>query len=155
MSIIPRYMRILGWIVFALMWIPFILMFFNMPGEGSYSFSELPSNMVIFLGLTLGLMVVAMGLLFGSSAVSWAFKLIAKSRGERMTARVVDIRPTGMRVNRIYDEVRFDLEINYMGDTVRASTEKLISRFDGRAYQTGMTVDVMYDPLTKLVSLLD
>lgn len=155
MSSIPRLMRILGWIVFALMWIPFTLMFFNMPGEGSYSFDELPGNMVIFLVLTFGLMFVAMGLLFGSSIVSWFFKKVAQARGERMTARVVDIRPTGMRVNRIYDEVRFDLEINYMGETVRVSTEKLISRFDGRTYQIGMAVDVMYDPTTKLVSLTD
>ncbi|HMS00275.1 MAG TPA: DUF3592 domain-containing protein [Anaerolineales bacterium] len=155
MSNIPRYMRILGWIVFALMWIPFTLMFFNMPGEGSYSFDELPKNMVIFLGLTIGMMFIAMGLLFGSSIVSWLFKTVAQARGERMTARVVDIRPTGTRVNRVYDEVRFDLEINYMGDTVRVSTEKLLSRFDGKTYQNGMTVNVLYDPTTKLVSMLD
>ncbi len=155
MSIIPRVMRILGWIVFALMWIPFTLIFFNMPAEGSYDFNELPTKMILFFGLTFGLMFIAMGLLFGSSVVSWMFKKIALARGERTTARVVDIRPTGTRVNRVYDEVRFDLEIHYMGEIVSASTEKLISRFDGRTYQIGMTVDVMYDPLTKLVSLLD
>lgn len=83
------------------MWIPFTLMFFNTPGEGSYSFDELPKNMVIFLGLTIGVMFIAMGLLFGSSIVSWLFKTVAQARGERMTARVVDIRPTGMRVNRV------------------------------------------------------
>ncbi|MCC6298287.1 MAG: hypothetical protein IT314_03240 [Anaerolineales bacterium] len=155
MSVIPRLMRILGWIVFALMWIPFILMFFNMPGAGSYEFSELPTNMIVFLGLTLAMMFIAMGLLFGSSIVSWLLKGIAKSRGERVIARIMDIRPTGLRVNRMYDEVRFDLELNYMGGTVRVSAEKLISRFDGRTYQTGMTVDVMYDPVTKTIALLD
>lgn len=155
MSAIPRYMRILGWIVFALMWIPFTLMFFNMPGEGSYEFNELPNKMLVFLGVTIGMSIIAMGLLFGSSIVSWLFKKVAQARGERMTARVVDIRPTGTRVNRVYDEVRFDLEINYMGDTVRVSTEKLLSRFDGKTYQNGMTVNVLYDPTTKLVSMLD
>lgn len=155
MSKIPRYMRILGWIAFALMWIPFCLMFLFMPRDGKAPFESLTSPFTIFFALMFVMMFVAMGLLFGSSVVSWLLKRVALSRGERMTARVVDIRPTGMRVNRVYDEVRFDLEIHYMGDTVRASTEKLISRFDGRAYQIGMTVNVMYDPMTQLVSMLD
>ena len=155
MSNIPRYMRVLGWIVFGLMWIPFILMFFNMPGEGSYSFDELPKNMVIFLGLTIGMMFIAMGLLFGSPLVSWLFGQIAKSRGERMTARIVNIRPTGMRVNNYYDGIQFDLELNYMGETIQTSAEKLVPRFGAPNYQIGMSVNVMYEPTTKAVAMLD
>ncbi len=155
MSNIPRYMRVLGWIVFGLMWIPFILMFFNMPGEGSYSFDELPKNMVIFLGLTIGMMFIAMGLLFGSPLVSWLFGQIAKSRGERMTARIVNIRPTGMRVNNYYDGIQFDLELNYMGETIQTSAEKLVPRFGAPNYQIGMSVNVMYEPTTKTAAMLD
>lgn len=155
MSIIPRIMRILGWVVFTIMWCPFTLIFFNMPGEGSYSFDELPRNMVIFLGLTLGMMFIAMGLLFGSSTVSWLLKKVAEARGERMTARVLKMRHTGLRVNRTYDEIQFTLEINTMGGTVNATTEKLISRFSPTNYQEGMMVNVIYDPLLRIVSLQD
>jgi hypothetical protein len=155
MSLIPRIMRIVGWIVFACMWIPFTLMFFNMPGEGSYSFDELPRNMLIFLGLTIGMSVIAMGLLFGSSIVSWLLKKIAEARGERTTARVLKMRHTGLRVNRTYDEMQFTLEINTMGGTVNATTEKLLSRFSPVNYQEGMMVNVVYDPMLRIVSLAD
>ncbi|WKZ46951.1 MAG: DUF3592 domain-containing protein [Anaerolineales bacterium] len=155
MSNIPRIMRIVGWIVFACMWIPFILMFFNMPGEGSYEFNELPRNMIIFLGLTLGMMFIAMGLLFGSSMASWLLKKMAESRGERMTARIIKMKHTGLVVNRSMDEVQFTLELNYMGETVEASTEKLLSRYSPLTYQEGMMVNVMYDPGTKTIALVD
>ncbi len=157
MSKIPRLMNRFGWVVFTLMWIPFIFIFFTVP-DGSYSFDELLAlgwKSLLPLALTLGMAALAMLLLFGSPAVSWFFKLIARARGERMTALIVDIRSTGLRVNRTYDEMRLDLEINYMGETTRVSTEKLFSNSEKQTYKTGMTVDVMYDPLTKLVALLD
>lgn len=156
MSNIPRYMRILGWIVFALMWIPFCLMFafMFMQGETEAPFEGLTSPFTLSFALTFVLMFIAFGFIFGSSAVSWLLKRIALSRGERMTARIVNIKPTGMRVNRFYDEIHFDLELNYMGETIQIATDKLVPRFGAPNYQIGMTVDVMYDPLTKLVSLL-
>ncbi len=155
MSSIPRIMRAVGWIVFACMWIPFTLMFFNMPGEGSYEFNELPTRMLLFLGLTIGMMFIAMGSLFGSSIVSWLLKKVAESRGERMTARIIKMRHTGMVVNRSMDEIQFTLEVNYMGETIEVTTEKLLSRYSPLTYQEGMTVNVLYDPMTKLVSLAD
>jgi hypothetical protein len=155
MSSIPRYMRILGWIVFGLMWIPFGLIFLNMPGEGEAPFSDLTSPMTIFFALTFVMMFIAMGLLFGSSVVSWLFGRLATSRGERMTARIVNIKPTGMRVNNYYDGIQFDLELNYMGETIQISTEKLVPRFGAPDYQHGMTVNVMFDPMTRTVSMLD
>ena len=155
MSKLPRLMRILGWIVFALMWIPFCLIFLNMPGEGEDPFSELISPFTISFASTFVLMFIAMGLIFGSSLVSWLFGQIAKSRGERMTARIMNIRPTGMRVNNYYDGIQFDLELHYMGETIQTSTEKLVPRFGAPDYQNGMTVNVMYDPFTKTVLMID
>ncbi|HQU35720.1 MAG TPA: DUF3592 domain-containing protein [Anaerolineales bacterium] len=158
MSNIPRYMRILGWIVFGLMWIPFCLIFAFMfiQGENMEApFEDLSSPTTISFISTFVLMLIAMGLLFGSSAVSWVFGQIAKSRGERITARITGIQPTGMRVNNYYDGIRFDLELNYMGETIQTSTEKLVPRFGAPNYQIGMSVNVMYEPTTKAVSMLD
>ncbi len=152
---IPRYMRILGWIVFGLMWIPFCLMFMFMPGAGKNPFGDLTDLSTILFALTFVLMFIAMGLLFGSPLVSWLFGQIAKSRGERMTARIVNIRPTGMRVNNYYDGIQFDLELNYMGETIQTSAEKLVPRFGAPNYQIGMSVNVMYEPTTKTAAMLD
>lgn len=158
MSNLPRYMRILGWIVFTLMWIPFCLIFVFMFMQGKEveaPFENLASPMTISFAFTFVLMFIAMGLIFGSSAVSWLFGQIAKSRGERMTARITGIRPTGMRVNNYYDGIRFDLEINYMGETIQTSAEKMVPRFGAPNYQIGMSVNVMYEPNIKAVSMLD
>ena len=157
MSKIPRYMRILGWIAFALMWIPFCLIFLFMiiQGETEAPFENLTSPMTISFALTFVMMFIAMGLIFGSSAVSWLLKRVAQTRGEQTTARIVNIKPTGMTVNRFYDEIHFDLELNYMGETLQLGTDKLVPRFGAPNYQLGMTVNVMYDPMTQLVSMLD
>lgn len=157
MSNLPRYMRILGWIAFALMWIPFSLIFLFMflQGETEAPFEDLTSPMTISFALTFVLMFIAMGLLFGSPLVSWLLKRVAHSRGERTTARIVAIKPTGMTVNRFYDEIHFDLEFHYMGETIQIGTDKLVPRSGAPDYQNGMTVNVMYDPFTKTVSMID
>jgi len=154
-SKLPRLMRILGWIVFALMWIPFCLMFLFMPGEGDNPFKELISPFTASFASMFVLMFISMGLLFGSPLVSWLLGQVAKSRGERTTARIVNIRPTGMRVNNYYDGIQFDLELHYMGETIQTSTERLVPRFGAPDYQNGMTVNIMYDPFTKTVSMID
>lgn len=158
MSNIPRYMRMLGWVFFGLMWIPFCLMFAFMflQGENMEApFENLSSPFTIFFALTFVLMFIAFGFIFGSSAVGWLLKRVALSRGERMTARIVNIKPTGMTVNRYYDEIHFDLELNYMGETLQLGTEKLLPRFGAPNYQVGMSVNVMYEPGTKTIALLD
>jgi hypothetical protein len=150
-------MRILGWIFFTLMWIPFCLMFLFMflQGETEAPFEDLTSPMTIFFALTFVMMFIAMGFIFGSSAVSWLLKRIAQSRGERMTARIIKMRHTGLTVNRSQDEVQFTLEVNYMGETLHVTTEKLLSRYSPLSYQEGMMVNVVYDPQMKIVSILD
>jgi hypothetical protein len=51
--------------------------------------------------------------------------------------------------------MQFTLEINTMGGTVNATTEKLLSRFSPVNYQEGMMVNVVYDPMLRIVSLAD
>lgn len=157
MSHIPRYMRALGWIAFGLMWIPFCTMFFFMSKQEASEppFEDLTSPFTISFALMFVMMFIAMGLLFGSSIVSWLLKRFALSRGERMTARIVNIKPTGTTVNRYYDEIHFDLELNYMGETLQLGTEKLLPRFGAPNYQVGMSVNVMYEPTMKVISMLD
>jgi len=75
--------------------------------------------------------------------------------GKRTTARIVNIRPTGMRVNNYYDGIQFDLELQYMGETIQTSTEKLVPRFGAPDYQIGMSVNVMYEPNLKTVLMLN
>ena len=155
MSSIPRIMRVLGWVVFGLMWCPFTVMFLTMDWNGGGKFGDLKSPTTLLFASTFVLMFIAMGLLFGSPLASWLLGQVAKSRGERTTARIVNIRPTGMRMNNYYDGIRFDLEINYMGDTIQTSVEKLVPRFGAPDYQNGMTVNVLYDPFTKTAFMQD
>ena len=156
MSNIPRIMRGLGWLIFGLMWIPFMLMFMNMPnGRSSYnSIAGMPSAMTLFLGLTLGMAFISTALLVGSSAVGWLIGRMVLSRGESGTARILNIRPTGVRVNSYYYGMRFTLEVQTFGETFQADTERFIPMHEMTKYQIGMTVNVKYDPVTKTVAMV-
>lgn len=157
MSNIPRIMRGLGWLIFALMWIPFIFIFFNIP-NGSYTAQELMAlgwKSLLPLVLTIGMSVVAMLLLFGSATISWLLKQWVMARGETGTARIINMQPTGLRVNHYYYGMRFTLEVQSFSDTFKADAERLVPMHDMTKYQPGMIVNVKYDPLTKLVAMMD
>ena len=157
MSNLPRIMRSLGWLIFGLMWIPFTLMFINMPnGRSSYnSIAGMPSTMTLFLGLTLGLAIISTALLVGSSAVGWLIGRVVLARGESGTARILNIHPTGVRVNHYYHGMRFTLEVQTFGETFQADAEKLVPMHEMMKYQVGMTVSVKYDPMTKTVAMVE
>ena len=152
MSSLPRIMRGAGWVAFALMWIPFTLIFIFMPSENS---NEPTGTMFIFLGITIAMSIIAMGLLFGSAVVGWLLGRMALSRGETGTARIVNIQPTNMRVNRYYYGMRFTLEVQSFGETFQADAERLIPLHEMTKYQVGMMVNVKYDPTTKIVAMVD
>lgn len=152
MSKLPRFMRGAGWIMFALMWIPFAFMFIFMPNENS---SEPSGLMFIFLAITIAMSIFAMGLLFGSAIVGWLLGRMALSRGEPGTARIVSIQPTNMRVNRYYYGMRFTLEVQSFGDTFQADAERLIPMHEMTKYQIGMMVNVKYDPFTRIIAMVD
>lgn len=157
MSSIPRFMRGLGWTVFALMWLPFVLMFMDMPsGRHSYgSISELPGNMGFYLVITIGMSFIAIALLVGSGVVSWLMGRMVLARGESGTARIVNITPTGTRVNHYYYGMRFTLEVQSFGESFQADAERLVPMHEMTKYQIGMTVNVKYDPMTKIVAMVD
>lgn len=153
MSSLPRYMRGVGWVVFTLMWIPFTLMLFFMPGEDP---SEPASAMlVIFRTITIAMSILAIGLIFGSMAVGWLFECMVLSRGESGVARIVSIQPTNMHVNRSYYGMRFTLEVQSFDKPFQADAERLIPLHEMKKYQTGMMVNVKYDPTAKLVAMAD
>ncbi|MBI3160908.1 MAG: hypothetical protein HYZ23_00280 [Chloroflexi bacterium] len=157
MSNIPRIMRTFGWLIFALMWIPFVFIFFTMP-NGSYTGQELMAlgwKTLLPLALTIGMSIVSMSLIMGSSIVGWLMGRLVLARGETGTARILNIQPTGMRVNSYYYGMRFTLEVQSFGETFKADTERLVPMHDMTKYQPGMTVNVKYDPLTKLVAMTD
>ncbi len=156
MSNLPRIMRGLGWMCFALLWVPFMYVMFKVP-NGSYSFSELmamPRLTVIAFGLMVGLGALAMLLLFGSSVVGFVMNRMVLSSGESGTARIVNIQPTGTRVNNYYYGVRFTLEVQAFGDTFQSVTEKLVPMHEMMNYQVGMTVNVKYNPSTRMVAMV-
>ena len=152
MSSLPRFMRAAGWVTFALMWIPFAFIFIFMPNESS---SEPSGSMFIFLAITIAMSILAMGLLFGSAIVGWLLGRMALSRGESGTARILNIQPTNMRVNRYYYGMRFTLEVQSFGESFQADVERLIPLHEMTKYQVGMTVNVKYDPTTKIVAMVD
>ena len=152
MSSLPRIMRGAGWVAFALMWIPFTLIFIFMPNENS---NEPTGTMFIFLGITIAMSIIAMGLLFRSAVVGWLLGRMALSRGESGTARIVSIQPTNMRVNRYYYGMRFTLEVQSFGETFQADAERLIPLHEMTKYQVGMMVNVKYDPTTKIIAMID
>ena len=157
MSNIPRIMRAVGWLLFMVMWIPFTLMFLNMPnGNSSYdSLAGLPKNMALFLGITIGLAIISTALLVGSSVVGWLIGRVVLARGESGTARILSIQPTGTRVNNYYSGMRFTLEVQSFGETFQSHAERLVPMHDMMKYQIGMTVNVKYDPMTKTVAMVD
>ena len=157
MSNIPRIMRAVGWLLFMVMWIPFMLMFMNMPnGNSSYeSLAGLPKNMALFLGITIGLAIIYTALLVGSSVVGWLIGRVVLARGESGTARILSIQPTGTRVNNYYYGMRFTLEVQSFGETFQSHAERLVPMHDMMKYQIGMTVNVKYDPMTKTVAMVD
>ena len=157
MSIIPRLMRGLGWITFTLMWIPFVLMFMDMPaGRHTYdSISDLPGKMGLYFVITIGMSLIATAFLVGAGVVSWLLGRMVLARGESGTARILNINPTGTRVNRYYYGMRFTLEVQSFGESFQADAERLVPMHEMNKYQVGMTVNVKYDPASKLVAMVD
>jgi hypothetical protein len=148
-------LRRFGWLVFALMWIPFIGIFVGMMGmpSGSYSWAELPPlarASMISTGVLMGLSMVT---LLGSPLVSWRSNASLRKNGREGEAVILDLQETGTTVNNSY-LVHFELEVHPMGAPVfTAASEQLINRLDIPRFQPGTRVPVVYDPKTKRVAL--
>ena len=102
---LSRLMRRLGWLCFALMWLPFAGIFIGLAGmpDGSYSWSELPMLARISILGTGAIGAVAVLLLIGSPVLSSIQNRSILANGQPADATIVDIQPTGATINnRLY-----------------------------------------------------
>lgn len=148
-------LRRLGWISFALMWIPFVLIFigmFNMP-SGDYSWFEMPLITRIGIVGTGFFFVVSTLTMLGSPLVSWATNRSLQTRGLQAQATILEIRDTGTTINNS-PLVHLKLQVE-PGDRpgFEAETELLINRLQVPQIQPGAKVTVRYDPQSHAVAL--
>lgn len=150
-----KIFRRLGWVLFGLMWIPFVGIFVGLFGfpEGSYSWAEPPRLTRFSLIGTGALFALSMLALVGTIPLGWLGNRRPLRRGQRGEGLIVDIYDTGMTVNQS-PVVGFELEVQPLsGPPFKATTEQLISRLQVHQFQPGARVPVRYDPRTKNVAL--
>lgn len=157
MSKLPTILRVVGWGAFTLLMIMVFIVSF-----GTFFTSKLDENL-ISLAMTvsivpmIGLTFVTFGGLIGASVVSWYLKRLAASKGKKVVARVVHTQYMGAEGSKhntvpIY---RFDLEVDFEGETVRASTEVKSRNFDESRFAPGTKVSAVYDHSTGAIAMLD
>lgn len=148
-------MRRLGWISFALMWIPFIGIFIGMlslPG-GDYAWEELPQITRLGIVGTGLFFVLSMSMMVGSPLVSWLQNRSLLTKGLPAQATVLELRDTGTTVNQSF-LVHLKLKVEPTDrPEFEAETELLISRLQVPQIQPGAQVAVRYDPETHAVAL--
>ena len=150
-----RNVRQLGWILFGLMWLPFIGIFIGLIGfpEGSYSWQELPVITRYSLVAVAVLFAGSMLTMFGSALLSAVGNQRLRNEGQRGEAVILDMWDTGTTVNE-NPLVGFRLQVEPIsGAPFEAETENLVSRLDVSQIQPGTRVPVRYDPRTKKVAL--
>ncbi|MDF1501281.1 MAG: hypothetical protein P1P76_12510 [Anaerolineales bacterium] len=154
------YSRILlrvGWLLFALGWIPFTGIFIGLIGfpEGSYDWAELPTltrYSMIATGITFGFAMLS---IFSSPLLSWLTNRRVLKEGQVADAKVLEMWDTGTTINE-NPMVGFRLEVHPIsGAPFTADTERLVSRLRAHAIQPGTMVKVRYDPESKEVALLE
>ena len=151
---LTQIFRRIGWLSFALMWVPFTVMMFSMFSlpSGDYGFNELPvlaRYSMIAMGFFFVLTFVG---LFGASIVSAAQNRAVLNNGLLAVAEILDISDTGTTINN-NPVVRFHLRVQGVdGLPFEAETEKLVSRLS--IPQVGAKVQVKYDPETYEVALV-
>lgn len=157
MSKLPTILRAVGWTAFGLLMVIVFLLSFS-----TFFIDKLPEGMIT-LGMTFmmipicGLMVVTFGGLFGASMLSKRLKRLAAAQGKKVVAQIVKISYMGAEGSKhntvpIY---RFDLEVDYEGETVRASTEVKSRNLDKSRFPPGTKVSAAYDHSTGAIAMLD
>lgn len=148
-------LRRLGWISFALMWIPFTAIFigmFSMP-SGSYDWIDLP--MITRMGIvgTGIFFAISMVTMIGSPLVSWVSNRSLQTKGLQAQATILEVRDTGTTINQS-PLVHLKLQVE-PGDrpAFQADTELLINRLQVPQIQPGVKVAVRYDPESHAVAL--
>ncbi|MDC8001580.1 hypothetical protein POV26_11065 [Aequorivita todarodis] len=144
----PTTLRKMGWLCFALMWIPFITLFIGMWGmpDGSYDFDEIPTLTQYSL-VALGILFALTFIFFiGSVVSSRSTKNKLLKSGKEAPAEITRVYETGTTVNNSY-MVGFELKVMPKhAPHFSTTTEQLISRLDIHEFQVGKKVLVAYDP---------
>jgi hypothetical protein len=148
-------LRRLGWISFALMWIPFAAIFIGMVSlpSGNYGWTELPVITrfgIIGTGIFFALSTVTM---IGSPVASWLSSRSLQTKGRPAQATILQISDTGTTVNNS-PLVHLKLQVE-PGDRpgFEADTELLVNRLEVPQLQPGVKVKVRYDPDSHNVAL--
>jgi hypothetical protein len=155
---VPKLMRTLGWTAFALMWIPFCLIFIGLMSvpSGSYTLFEMPILAAIGLIGTGIFFFLTMVLMIGASLLSALQNRGLQANGEPAEATILSIEPTGQTVNRYYVGLSFLLDVRPMSEpSFQARTEQFVPMHEMAKYQTGARVRVKFDPQSKTVALAE
>jgi hypothetical protein len=160
MSKIPTVLRVIGWIAFGL---TMVMVFLSIAGAAflKNSSGNLISSLSVLSVVSIcGLVFITFGSHFGATFISWRLKKTAASRGKKVTARILKTTQvgsvsSGRNSNSRWDIIRFDLEVDYEGETVTASTEVKASNFDASKYPPGTKVSAVYDHSTKAIAMLN
>jgi len=150
---LSKTMRKLGWVAFALMWIPFASLI-GLP-DGDHAWSELPLFTRYSLGVSGVLAVASTLLLVGAPIVSAIHNNTVLADGLPAQATILEVSDTGTTIN---DDpvVRLLLQVRPPDrPTFQAETERLISRLQIPQVKPGAVVQVKYDPASHDVALLD
>lgn len=140
-------LRRLGWLAFALMWVPFAGIFIGMISvpDGSYAWARLPplaryslaATGVLFLRTMLAL---PGGLLVGHLSNHWL-----RRSGRRGEAEILELYETGMTVNQ-HPVVGFKLRVYPLsGAPFEALTKQVAPRLEVPQLQPGARGQVRYD----------
>ncbi len=170
-----KWMYTLGRLLFAFMWLPFLCIFAgNAPeifGSAGFRFAErvnqiLPGLMSTSAGefsrlseistvVTLGLSLLSMALIFGSTGVSAYTNQKLRNIGKSANAKVVSMVSTGTRINN-NAVMRFVLEVE-PGDrsAFHAEAEQIMRPESLGRLQPGAVVPVRYDPDTQEAVITD
>jgi hypothetical protein len=155
--LLPKLMRRVGWICFALMWIPFGTLIISMLGmpSGSYSFDELP--LLARYSLISGgiMMPTSFVLLLGSPLTAGIENRRLGRLGRQAKAKVLQISATGTTINN-NPIVRLLLQVEPADEPAfQAEAERLIPHAELPRYQAGARLIVKYDPHNHEVAVLD
>lgn len=150
---LSKTMRRLGWLTFALMWIPFVSLI-GLPA-GDHAWSELPLLTRYSLMVSGALAVASTLLLVGAPIVSAIHNRVILAKGLPAQATILKVSDTGTTINND-PVVRLLLEVQPPDQpTFQAETERLISRLQIPQIQPGAVVQVKYDPTNQAVALVD
>lgn len=150
---LSKTMRRLGWLAFALTWIPFASLL-GLPA-GDYAWSELPLLTRYSIVVSGVLAVASTLLLVGAPIVSAIHNRAVLANSLLAQATVLKVSDTGTTINND-PVVRLLLEVHPPDrPTFQAETECLISRLQIPQVQPGAIVQVKYDAAGRAVALLD